>query len=126
DSRHRALAATMGPFGSWEMPLSYEGGGVVAEHTAVREKVGLFDVSHLGKISVRGPGAADFINRCFTGDLSRISPGQAQYTLCCNESGGVIDDLIVYLVGDDEVLLAPNAANSGAVYDALAAAADDE
>ena len=120
---HVALGATMGPFGGWEMPISYAGGGVVAEHTAVRETVGVFDVSHLGKASVTGPGAAAFVNRCLSADLRRIEPGQAQYTLCCNESGGVIDDLIVYLVGDDEVLLVPNAANTATVVATLQTAA---
>lgn len=116
---HLALSATMGPFGGWDMPISYAGGGVVAEHTAVRQSVGIFDVSHLGKASVTGPGAAAFINSCLSADLGRIGPGQAQYTLCCNESGGVIDDLIAYLVSDDDVLLVPNAANTAAVVAAL-------
>lgn len=121
--RHVALGATMAPFGGWEMPISYGGGGVVAEHTAVREAVGIFDVSHLGKATVAGSGAAEFVNRCLTADLGRITPGQAQYTLCCNESGGVIDDLIAYLVAEDEVLLVPNAANTAAVVAALTAVA---
>lgn len=120
---HVALGATMGPFGGWEMPISYAAGGVVAEHTAVREAVGVFDVSHLGKAQVTGPGAAAFVDSCFTADLGKIAPGQAQYTLCCNESGGVIDDLIVYLISDDDVLLVPNAANTAAVVAALTAAA---
>jgi aminomethyltransferase len=123
--RHRALGATMGPFGGWEMPISYAGGGVVAEHTAVRTAVGVFDVSHLGKASVTGPGAADFVNGCLSADLKRIGPGQAQYTLCCNDSGGVIDDLIAYLVSDDEVFLVPNAANTASVVEALRADAPD-
>jgi aminomethyltransferase len=97
------------------MPIEYAGGGVLAEHTAVREAVGLFDVSHLGTATVRGPGAAAFVDRCLTNDLSRIAPGQAQYTLCCDESGGVVDDLIVYLHGPDHVLLVPNAANAAEV-----------
>lgn len=121
---HVALNATMAPFGGWEMPISYAGGGVVAEHQAVRNAVGVFDVSHLGKASVTGPGAADFVNRCLTNDLTKIGPGQAQYTLCCNESGGVVDDLIAYLVSDEEVFLVPNAANTGAVVDLLAQAAE--
>ena len=71
---------------------------MVREHTAVREAVGVFDVSHLGKAVVRGPGAADFVNACLTNDLGRIGPGQAQYTLCCDDAtGGVVDDLIAYL-----------------------------
>ncbi len=123
--RHLALGATMGPFGGWEMPISYADRGVVAEHTSIRESVGIFDVSHLGKVAVTGSGAADFINRCLTNDLGRIGPGQAQYTMCCTETGGVIDDLIVYLVSDDEALLIPNAANTDAVVAALSAAVPD-
>ena len=96
--RHAALGATLGAFGGWSMPISYPD-GTVAEHTAVRRGVGVFDVSHLGKLSVTGPGAAEFVNRCFTADLGKIGPGQAQYTLCCTADGGVLDDVIVYLVG---------------------------
>jgi aminomethyltransferase len=103
------------------MPVSYE--GTVSEHTATRKAVGLFDVSHLGKASVRGTGAAEFVNSALTNDLRRIHPGKAQYTLCCNESGGVIDDLIAYYVSDDELFLVPNAANTAAVVDALKTAA---
>jgi hypothetical protein len=110
--RHVALGAKLADFGGWEMPIEYPGGGVVAEHTAVRERVGIFDVSHLGKATVTGPGAADFVNACFTNDLRKIGPGQAQYTMCCDESGGVVDDLIQYLRADDEVFLIPNAANT--------------
>ncbi len=121
EDRHRELGASFAEFGGWLMPVSYA--GTVAEHTATRETVGLFDVSHLGKATVRGPGAAEFVNACFTNDLLRIGPGQAQYTLCCNESGGVIDDLIAYWVGDDEIFLVPNAANTAAVVSALRAVA---
>jgi aminomethyltransferase len=120
--RHIALGATLGAFGGWSMPLSYPA-GTVAEHTAVREAVGVFDVSHLGKVAVTGPGAAAFVNRCLTADLDRLGPGQAQYTLCCTGDGGVLDDLIVYLVGPDEVLAVPNAANAMAVAARLAEAA---
>jgi aminomethyltransferase len=122
-AEHVALGATMGAFGGWDMPISYAGAGVVAEHTAVRTSVGIFDVSHLGKALVSGPGAAAFVNDCLTADLAKLRPGQAQYTLCCNENGGVIDDLIAYLVSDDEVFLIPNAANTAAVVEALRAAA---
>jgi aminomethyltransferase len=105
------------------MPVSYA--GTVSEHTATRNTVGLFDVSHLGKALVRGPGAAQFVNAALTNDLNRIGPGKAQYTLCCTETGGVIDDLIAYYVSDDEVFLVPNAANTAAVVAALQASADD-
>ncbi|HEX5118888.1 MAG TPA: glycine cleavage system aminomethyltransferase GcvT [Pseudonocardiaceae bacterium] len=120
---HAAHGARFGPFSGWEMPLNYAEGGVVAEHTAARTTVGLFDVSHLGKTSVSGPGAADFVNACLSNDLGRITPGQAQYTLCCTESGGVVDDLLAYFVAPDEVFLVPNAANNAEVAARLAAAA---
>ena len=123
--KHVALGAKMADFGGWEMPIEYPGGGVVAEHTAVRTSVGLFDVSHLGKASVRGPGAKDFVNSCLANDLNRIEPGKAQYTLCCNESGGVVDDLIAYLRSDDDIFLIPNAANTAAVVEMLRAAAPE-
>ncbi|RKT77763.1 aminomethyltransferase [Terracoccus luteus] len=123
--RHVALGAKMADFGGWEMPIEYPGGGVVAEHTAVRERVGIFDVSHLGKASVTGAGAAEFVNACLTNDLRRIAPGSAQYTLCCDESGGVVDDLIAYLRADDDVFLIPNAANTAEVVRRLKAAAPD-
>ncbi|MEV6225891.1 glycine cleavage system aminomethyltransferase GcvT [Nocardia fluminea] len=110
---HVELGATFAPFGGWEMPVQYA--GTVGEHTAVRTTVGLFDVSHLGKATVAGPGAAAFVNSALTNDLGRIQPGKAQYTLCCAEDGGVIDDLIAYYVSDDEVFLVPNAANTAAV-----------
>ena len=124
--RHVALGAKFAAFGGWEMPLEYAGGGVLREHTAVREAVGVFDVSHLGKARVSGPGAADFVNACLSNDLGRIAPGKAQYTLCCDDAtGGVVDDLIAYLVGPDEVFLIPNAANTAEVVRRLAAAAPE-
>jgi aminomethyltransferase len=97
------------------MPIDYPDGGVLKEHVAVREAVGLFDVSHLGKMRVAGDGARDFVNAQFTNDLGRIGVGQAQYSMLCNESGGVVDDLIVYLRADDDVFVVPNAANTAAV-----------
>ncbi len=126
--RHLAAGAKLADFGGWSMPIEYAGGGVIAEHTAVREGVGLFDVSHLGTGTVRGPGAAAFVDSCLSNDLSRIGPGQAQYTLCCRpdgeeHAGGVVDDLIVYLHGPDDVLLVPNAANAAEVLARLADAA---
>jgi aminomethyltransferase len=120
--RHLALGARMGDFGGWDMPIQYS--GVVEEHTAVRTAVGLFDVSHLGKGRVTGHRAADFVNATLTNDLRRISSGQAQYTLCCDDAtGGVVDDLIAYLHGEQEVFLIPNAANTAEVLRRLSAAA---
>src|SRR5205807_3775222 len=125
--RHVALGAKFAAFGGWEMPLEYAGGGVLKEHAAVRSAVGVFDVSHLGKASVTGPGAAEFLNACLSNDLGRIGPGQAQYTLCLDEAhGGVVDDLIAYLFGDDEVFVIPNAANTAEVVRRLRAAAPRE
>lgn len=121
DDRHRKLGASFAEFGGWLMPVSYA--GTVSEHNATRNTVGLFDVSHLGKALVRGPGAAQFVNSVLTNDLRRIGAGKAQYTLCCTESGGVIDDLIAYYVADDEIFLVPNAANIAAVVEALQAVA---
>jgi len=122
--RHLALGAKLGEFGGWSMPLEYAAGGVVKEHTAVREAVGIFDVSHLGKATVRGPGAAAYVNACLSNDLRRIGPGQAQYTLCLDEAtGGIVDDLIAYYRDDEHVFLIPNAANTAEVVRRLAAAA---
>jgi aminomethyltransferase len=128
--RHVAAGAKLADFSGWSMPIEYAGGGVLAEHAAVRTAVGLFDVSHLGTGTVRGPGAAELVNGALTNDLGRIGPGQAQYTLCClpdgePDAGGVVDDLIVYLHADDDVLLVPNAANAAEVLGRLAAAAPD-
>lgn len=119
--RHVALGAKFSEFGGWLMPLQYS--GVVAEHRAVRSAVGVFDVSHLGKARVRGAGAAAFVNACLTNDLDRIGPGQAQYNLLCAADGGVVDDLIAYLISPEEVFLIPNAANTTTVVRLLSEAA---
>jgi aminomethyltransferase len=117
EDRHRRLGASFAEFGGWLMPVSYA--GTVREHNATRSAVGLFDVSHLGKALVCGPGAAEYVNSALTNDLRRIGAGKAQYTLCCTDSGGVIDDLIAYYVSDDEIFLVPNAANTADVVAAL-------
>jgi aminomethyltransferase len=125
--RHVALGAKFGSFGGWDMPLEYAGGGVLKEHAAVRDSVGVFDVSHLGKARITGPGAADFVNSCLTNDLARIKPGKAQYTLCCDDAtGGVVDDIIAYLYGDEHVFLIPNAANTTEVVRRLTQVAPAE
>ena len=105
----------MADFGGWLMPIEYPGSGVLAEHAAVRERVGLFDVSHLGKVSVKGFGALEFLNGMFTNDLERIGDSKAQYTLLCNQDGGVVDDLIAYRNTDDDFFLIPNASNTSDV-----------
>ena len=121
--RHVALGAKFADFAGWSMPLEYPT-GVVKEHTAVRESVGIFDVSHLGKITVVGPVAAEFVNATLSNDLGRIQHGKAQYTLCCDDAtGGIVDDLIAYLHTDERVLLVPNAANTAEVARRLTEAA---
>jgi aminomethyltransferase len=122
--RHEALGAKFAEFGGWSMPLEYST-GVVKEHTAVRESVGIFDVSHLGKAMVSGPGAADFVNATLSNDLAKIHTGKAQYTLCLDESGGIVDDLIAYWHDDEHVLLIPNAANTAEVVRRLQAEAPE-
>ncbi len=124
-STHIALGAKMGPFGGWEMPIEYSA-GTVAEHTAVRNAVGIFDVSHMGKVRIVGEGAYAFANSLFANDMDRIQPGSAQYSMLCNENGGIIDDLIVYLVSDTEVRFIPNAGNASTVVAALEAVKPSE
>ncbi len=119
--RHLARNAKMADFGGWLMPIEYPGAGVLAEHAAVRERVGLFDVSHLGKASVIGQGALDFLNLMLTNDLTKISDGAAQYSMLCNSGGGVIDDLIVYRNSDADFFIVPNASNTSAVVEDLQA-----
>ena len=109
----------MADFGGWLMPIEYPGAGVLAEHAAVRERVGLFDVSHLGKASVQGDGALEFLNAMFTNDLTRIGDSKAQYTLLCNPDGGVVDDLIAYRNSASDFFLIPNAANTTEVVRVL-------
>ncbi len=109
----------MSDFGGWLMPIDYPATGVLTEHASVREAVGIFDVSHLGKASVRGSGALDFLNSVLTNDLTRIVDGQAQYTLICNRNGGVIDDLIAYRNSADDFFLVPNASNTADVVEYL-------
>ena len=121
NQRHLDLDAKMADFGGWLMPIDYPATGTLLEHDAVRNLVGIFDVSHLGKASVKGEGALDFLNKALTNDLNRITDGQAQYTMICNESGGVIDDLIVYRISAEDFFLVPNASNTSDVVAALLA-----
>jgi aminomethyltransferase len=119
NDKHLALNAKMADFGGWMMPIEYPGAGVLAEHAAVRERVGLFDVSHLGKASVVGQGALNFLNQCLTNDLNKIENGSAQYTLLCTPDGGVVDDLIAYRNSADDFFLVPNASNTTDVVKVL-------
>ena len=123
--KHLALNAKMADFGGWLMPIEYPGAGVLAEHAAVRERVGLFDVSHLGKASVIGEGALEYLNQSLTNDLEKIQDGSAQYTLLCTPDGGVVDDLIAYRNSDKDFFLVPNASNTSDVVKVLQSKAPD-
>lgn len=114
----------MGAFGGWEMPIDY--GGTVAEHHNVRARAGLFDVSHLGKLLVTGARAREFLDAQLTNRMTTLDPGRARYTLICDEEGGILDDLIVYALAEDELLVVPNASNRDAVAERLRAAAPDD
>lgn len=108
-SEHVRLGARLVPFAGWEMPIQYR--GIAAEHAAVRERVGLFDVSHMGELHVEGPNALAAVDALITNDLSKAEDGQALYTCCCNEAGSVLDDLIVYRRSPTDVLVVCNASN---------------
>jgi aminomethyltransferase len=106
---HRGLGAKLGPFGGWLMPIEYR--GTLSEHRAVRERVGLFDLSHLGKLDVVGESAFDALQGLLTNDLRNVEPGRAQYHHLLNEQGGVEEDLFVYRPAPERWFLVPNAAN---------------
>ncbi len=117
-SVHERLGATMTDFAGWLMPLRY--GSETAEHIAVRTAAGLFDLSHMGEFSITGPDAAAMLDHALTGQPSALQPGRARYTMICAEDGGILDDLIVYRLADDEFLIVANAANTAIVGSALA------
>ena len=112
--RHVALGARMVPFAGYEMPVQYE--GVIPEHKAVRSDAGAFDVSHMGEIHVDGPSAQVFLQTILSNDIDRLADGGAQYTLLTNETGGIVDDLIVYRLAYGQFYLVVNASNRVAVY----------
>jgi glycine cleavage system T protein (aminomethyltransferase) len=112
--RHVELGARMVPFAGWEMPVQYA--GVIPEHRAVRTDAGVFDVSHMGELEVEGPRARELLQGALSNDLDRISVGQAQYTLLTTGDGGIVDDLILYRVGECSYLLVVNAANRETDY----------
>ena len=104
---HQKLGAKLIDFGGWEMPVQYT--SIIDEHQAVRTAAGLFDISHMGEVTVSGAGAADFLNSVLTNDIRKLAPGGGQYTLMCNEGGGVIDDLYAYQLSAEVYLLIINA-----------------
>ncbi len=124
EAEHLRLGAKMAPFAGWQMPIEYE--GALAEHRAVRSHVGLFDLTHLGKVEVVGAGALGMLQRLVTNDLSRASVGEALYNLVLNEGGGVIEDLIVYRLGEERYFVVPNASNAPRVLRMLEEETADE
>jgi aminomethyltransferase len=124
EGEHRAAGAKLGPFGGWLMPIEYT--GVLKEHGSVRSGVGLFDLTHLGKVDVTGPGALGLLQRVVTNDLERLDVGEARYNLVLNDGGGVIEDLIVYRIEPERYFVVPNAANTQRVLQILGEAPADE
>ncbi|MEN9581584.1 MAG: Aminomethyltransferase [Pseudomonadota bacterium] len=106
---HQELGARLVPYAGWEMPVQYS--GVKAEHLAVRQHAGVFDVSHMGELFIRGEGSLEAVNRLITNDLAKVVDGRALYTCCCNERGTILDDLIVYRLSAAEILVVCNASN---------------
>ena len=121
---HRKAGGKMVDFGGWEMPVQYS--GVVAEHLATREKAGLFDVSHMGEIWVEGEDAIAFVNRLTTNDVTKLIDGQAQYSALTNETGGVVDDLLVYRFDEGKLLLVVNAGTTDKDWDWITSHKGDE
>ena len=121
--RHIALGARFAPFAGWEMPLQYE--GIVAEHHAVRNRVGVFDVSHLARAWVEGPQAAEQVRSVSTYNVTSLPEGKAHYSLYCNEQGGIEDDVFIYHLPADRWLVIHNAANAESDFERLRAVAGD-
>jgi aminomethyltransferase len=114
---HVRSGARIVEFAGWDMPVQYQ--GILAEHEAVRERAGLFDVSHMGEVVFRGPRALEALQRLFTNDLSKCADGQAMYGCLCRESGGIVDDVVVYRRAADDLLVCVNAANRQKDFDWL-------
>jgi aminomethyltransferase len=122
DAVHRSLGATMTDFAGWDMPLRY--GSEREEHNAVRTKAGLFDLSHMGEITVSGPQAGEMLDHALVGFVSALAVNKARYTMICAADGGILDDLIVYRTGEDEFMVVANASNAQLVLDELTARVD--
>ncbi|MFI7344294.1 glycine cleavage system aminomethyltransferase GcvT [Streptomyces sp. NPDC050085] len=123
DALHRSLGATMTDFAGWDMPLRYA--SERDEHNAVRTKAGLFDLSHMGEITVSGPEAVDFLNFSLVGNIGSVGVGRARYTMIVAEDGGILDDLIVYRLGETEYMVVANASNAQNVLNELSNRAEE-
>src|SRR4051812_36557787 len=122
DALHRSLGATMTDFAGWDMPLRY--GSERDEHLAVRTKAGLFDLSHMGEITVTGAQAVALLDHALVGNIGSVAVGRARYTMICRPDGGILDDLIVYRLAETEYLVVANAGNAQVVLDALVERSD--
>lgn len=122
-SRHEALGARFSPFAGFDMPMRY--GSIIKEHHAVRQNVGLFDVTHMGEVEFHGLQAGEVLNRIVTNDVSRLDLNQAMYTVMCHPSGGIVDDLVVYKLSDARYLVCVNATNQEKDFDYMRQAAGD-
>src|SRR3954464_6033838 len=122
DALHRSLGATMTDFAGWDMPLRY--GSERDEHLAVRTRAGLFDLSHMGEITVTGPDAAALLNHALVGNIASVGVGRARYTMICRADGGILDDLIVYRLAETTYMVVANASNAQVVLDALTERSD--
>jgi len=112
---HLELGAKMHPFAGYNMPIEYS--GINVEHITVREKVGVFDVSHMGEFWVKGPKAFDLVQKITSNNVADLYEGKVQYTCFPNEKGGIVDDLLVYKIADDEFMLVVNASNKDKDFD---------
>lgn len=115
--RHAELGARFVDFGGWQMPVQYE--SVLAEHKAVRQGVGVFDVTHLGRLSVTGSGATETLRGLFSNDVERYEPGRTHYTMLLNEAGGIVDDIVIWRWDENDYWVMPNAVNAPVVADAI-------
>jgi aminomethyltransferase len=122
EPEHRELGAKLGAFAGWLMPIEYA--GTLSEHRAVRDRVGIFDLMHLGKITMEGPAALEAIQRAVTNDVAKAEVGEAQYNMVLNERGGIVDDILVYRLGQERYFVVPNAANTEKVHAILLQEAD--
>jgi aminomethyltransferase len=120
---HARIGARFTDFGGWSMPVQYN--GVLEEHAAVRDDVGVFDVSHLGRFQVSGPGATDVVRSQLCNDITKIAPGRAQYTMALNDNGGIEDDIIVWYLDEERFWIMPNGTNSAEIVSRFANAAPD-
>jgi len=107
---HKELGGKLVPFAGWQMPIQFQ--GVIQEHQCVRDGVGIFDVSHMGEIEIRGPSSKNLIQKLMTNDIDSMQDNQALYTLMCLKTGGVVDDLLVHRFSEDHYFLCVNAANT--------------